>query len=104
MLINNLFSDTLELDIRALLVDQTKPHGNNTDGVVKVELTSTEDRIAILRAKLKCDAMPEDKCVSIKNCESHTEHVARINNKLILQKLDLKSEYIITVLSEQKRI
>ena len=59
-LVYDLMTETLDLNVTIVNVDWTKPRGEDQTGVVKVELSTLEVKIEVLRAKRKCDDMDED--------------------------------------------
>ncbi len=73
-----------------------KPRDTNKLGVVKVRLSSVEEKIEVLRSKRKCDDNADAENIIIKTCESHDSRVNRLNNKFLLSKLPDGKEYTIT--------
>ena len=95
-LIEGLFSEILCIQVDIVQVARTKSRNTDQIGVVKVSLTSTEDKIEVLRNKHKCEESTKYTEVVIKSCEGHSERVPRINNKFQLLKLKDGDKYIIT--------
>ena len=91
-----LFADVLKVDVNIDDIERTKPRDTNRIGVIKVELSSVEEKIEVLRHKLKCEDLTDTNRVIIKSCESHDARVNRINNKLLLSLLPKGKEYSIT--------
>ncbi len=94
--VNWLFAEVLKVDVTIENIERTKPRDTGKIGVIKVELSSVEEKITVLRNKLKCDNLKDNEKVIIKSCESHDARVNRINNKLILSMLPKGQEYNIT--------
>ena len=94
--VNWLFSTVLGVTVGIDGVSRTKARDTNKLGVVKVRLSSVEDKIEVLRAKRKCDDNPDAENIIIKTCESHDARVGRLNNKLLLSKLPDGKDYTIT--------
>ena len=90
-----LFKEVLKVDVTIDDIERTKPRDSGKLGVIKVELSSVEEKINVLRNKLKCNDLVDSEKVIIKSCESHDARVNRINNKLLLSLLPKGQEYTI---------
>ena len=91
-----LFNNILSVKVTIEDIEHTKPRNDKDVGVVKVELTSLDDKIAVLRSKRKCETNNATKGVTIKHCESHEERVNCKNNKFMLEQMDIAPHFIIT--------
>ncbi len=94
--VNWLFAEVLKVDVSIDNIERTKPRDTGRIGVIKVELSSVQEKIEVLRNKLKCDELMDNDKVIIKSCESHDARVGRINNKLLLSLIPKGNEYTIT--------
>ena len=76
-------------------VERTKPHDTNRIGVIKVDFSTVEEKIEVLRNKLKCEDITDTDKVFIKSCESHDARVKCINNKLLVSLIPKGQDYSI---------
>ncbi len=65
-------------------------------GVIKVELKDAYDKVAMLRAKKKCEDVARTKKVKISSCDSHESRVSKLNARFILSKLPGAKNFIVT--------
>ena len=86
----------LELgDVEVINVTRT-PSRDNKPGIVKVEFNSREEKLSVLRAKLKLQSSAEYKRVFIRSAQSHVERLVQINNKVILKELGVEHKFRFT--------
>ena len=90
-----LLKDILELQITPKFYERTTAKGDKP-GVLKIELFSAFDKVALLRAKKKCEKHDLTKKVRISSCDSHDARVAKINTRFVLNRLPNAKDYIVS--------
>ena len=65
--------------------ERTRPRDNRPSGVVKIELSSLNSKINVLRAKSKLKWVEGFKHTHIRSAKSHVERVAERNMKTLLK-------------------
>ena len=86
----------LELgDVEVINATRT-PFRDDKPGIVKVEFNSREEKLSVLRAKLKLQSSAEYKRVFIRSAQSHAERLVQINNKVILKELGVEHKFRFT--------
>ncbi len=90
-----LLETVLQVTVKPRHYEQTDSR-NGKPGVIKIELANAFDKIAVLRAKRKCDEVEEAKDVRISSCDSHDARVSKINTRFILSRLPNAKDYMVT--------
>ena len=91
-----LMRDILQLEFDPKIYEKTESRGDDRPGVIKMELRSKWEKIAMLKAKRKCLDHDSSKNVIIRSCDSHDSRVSKINARFFLNKLPDGKDYIIT--------
>ncbi len=86
----------LELTINPKFFEKTDDHADDKPGVIKIELSSKWDKIAVLKAKRKCLDHDTTKNVIIRSCDSHDARVSKLNARFFISKLKDGKDYIVT--------
>ena len=92
---NKMFTEGMSSDIVAKDAERMKSRGG-APGVVKVECTSRQEKISILRMKQKLRDHPVYEKVYVKSAKSHAERLIEINFKTILKEMPHGKNYFIT--------
>ena len=90
-----LIKDVLGLTVTPKFYERTTPKGDKV-GVIKIELHNAFDKVAILRAKRKCEENALTKKVRINSCDSHESRVAKINARFILSRLPKAKDFMVS--------
>ncbi len=90
-----LLKDVLQCTVKIKNLDRRQPRDTGKIGVVLLECDTVYEKVNILRAKGKCAEWEDTQNVVIKGCESHDARVSRMNNKLLMNMLEMK-DYTIT--------
>ncbi len=88
-----LIKDVLGLTVTPKFYERTTSRGEKP-GVLKIELHTTIDKVAILRAKKKCLDNDLTKKVRINSCDSHDARVAKLNARFLLNHLNVKDHIV----------
>ena len=92
--VSDLFTNMLKVGVTITCTERATPR-DGKPGAVKVELSSTWDKIAVLHAKQKCNGSPTTKNIRIKGCESHADRVNRQNSSFILKLMGKNNDCVI---------
>ena len=88
--------DVLQVTVGIRNLDRHQARDTRKIGVVMLELDTVYDKVNVLRAKSKCIEWEETVNVTVKGCETHDARVNHMNNKLLVNKLNMSKDYTIT--------
>ena len=92
----DLFADVLGVAVTVTLAERTRRRDNNKPAVIKCQLSNLEEKITVLRSKMKVKDVDVYKNVFIARMRSHEERLIELNFKSILHDLPNGDQYRFT--------